>query len=391
MFDWKDIEHYEKRSSDDAYTRFTFPLNLAAAFERSTLSSGIFFQPPVQILGDKERFKYPPRTAQNDFIHQIVNTGASRVVGWRTLVGNDNIYNDEFSGAEALKRVAKEGTSGYFEGYILEPGGSPVDHYSLVVRNSTDVQHLPGKTYFVGSLEPSNYGSFLLRTLPKLLHLRNIIQPEDNLLLSTEYPWVQQFISLLGIKAKLVNMPRTAHQITLEQGYLVTSSYNEGFLSRDTLRSLKELIAPLPTGQVEKLWISRRFRAKQAPNYRPLMNEEELIDIAKAEGFTVVEMENLSVVEQISIMKGGKVIAGPSGSGLLNSIFAPAGTKVIELESFTWCIRQHGKVYSSCGHPYTEIFGEFDEEDKRDQVTRRWRVSAAILKNGLISSGTNLP
>lgn len=383
MFDWKDIEQYENRNTDEDYSRLSFDDGLAQAFQRETCATGLFFEQPLQVLGDTSRFKYPPRSAQRDFIHQVVDTGHSRVIGWRTLVNNHNVFNDEYSGAEALKRVRKEGTSGYFEGFILEQDVSVPDDHVLVIQNPMDTLHLPGQTYFVGSLEPSNYGSFLLRTLPKLLHIRDRVTEADTLLLSIEFPWVTQFISLLGLKAKVVNLPRRPLNLTLELGMLVTSSYNEGFLSRATLNSLRELIAPIPPGRLEKIWVSRRFRAKQAPNYRPLVNEDELIDIAQAHGFSVVEMENMSLVDQISIMKGAKVIAGPSGSGLLNSIFASEGTKVIELESFTWCIRQHGKVYSSCGHPYVEIFGDFDVEDQRDMVTRKWRVSSESFKKAL--------
>ncbi len=375
MFDWLDIEKYQKREDEEAYDRLNFPSNLLPAFQRQTQPSGCFFERPTLILGDENRFKYPPRTAQQDYIHQIVDVGSSCVAGWRTLVNAKNFFNDEFSGAEALKRIATEGTSGYFEGFMLEPVGEPVENYNVVIQKTESSIHLPGKTYFVGSLEPSNYGSFLLRTLPKLLHIRNTITAEDNLLLSTDHAWVAQFINLLGIKANIVNLPRSPLKITLEHGLLVTSSYNEGFISRASLAALRELIEPIPAGESDKVWVSRRFRAKQAPNYRPLMNEDELIELAKSKDFTIVEMENLSLIEQISVMKGAKTIAGPSGSGLLNSIFAPAGTKVIELESFTWCIRQHGRVYSSCGHPYVEVFGEFDNTDLRDKVTRRWKVA----------------
>ena len=385
MFDWKDIEQFGQRTGDADYVRITIPQGTEPAFRRATEPSGHYFEQPVQVLGDATRFRYPPRTAQNDFIHQVVDVGPCRVVGWRTLATDTMVYNDEFSGSEAMKRVVQEGTSGYFEGFMLEPYGNPIQGHALYVLDAKETLHLAGNSYFVGSLEPSNYGSFLLRTLPKLLHIRHLIKPEDNLVLSTEYPWVGQFMSLLGIRAKVVNLPRKAVKITMDRGLLVTSSYNEGFLARATLTDLRTLIADVPAGQHKKVWVSRRFRAKQAPNYRPLTNEAELVELAKAHGFVEVEMENLSLSDQISVMKGARVIAGPSGSGLLNTIFAEAGAQIIELESFTHCIRQHGKVYSSCGHSYVEVFGEFDPEDKRDQVTKRWKISHLDLRSAVMT------
>lgn len=385
MIDWPDIENYTNGTRPDAFERLPLAENLPAVFKRKTQSHGRFFLPPSQIYGDVERFKYPPKTLQHEYIPEIFHVGQARVVGWRGLLSNGNLLTDEFSGQEAINKIKAENTAGYFEGFMLNELQEP-KRYELIVKKPGEALLVNGDTYFAGSLEPGNYGSFLLRTLPKLLSIRHQLTPHDNLLISTNQAWVAQFIDLLGIQAKLINLPRKATDIQLNNAYLVASTYHEGFLSTATLNELAEVTKHITPGRHKRVWVSRQYRNSLAPQYRPLTNEAELIQIARMHGFEVVEMEKLSVVEQIAIMKGAEVVCGPSGSGLLNSIFCKSGAKIIELESFTYCIRQHGRVYSSCGHEYVEVFGQFDESDERDRVTKKWSVNPTVFRDLLMES-----
>ncbi len=75
-----------------------------------------------------------------------------------------------------------------------------------------------------------------------------------------------------------------------------------------------------------RLWISRN-RAR----YRRLQNEDEILALLAREGFEKVELERLTFREQVEILSQANAVAGPHGAGMTNLLFAPHGTRVLEL------------------------------------------------------------
>lgn len=82
-----------------------------------------------------------------------------------------------------------------------------------------------------------------------------------------------------------------------------------------------------------------------------------------AAGFAVVHPETLPIAEQIALVRGASVLAGPSGSGLHLSAFARAGTRVLEVgdqRSETAPMSSQRMVDAACGH-LTAFVGYRDE------------------------------
>ena len=78
----------------------------------------------------------------------------------------------------------------------------------------------------------------------------------------------------------------------------------------------------------DKIYISRADTKK-----RQILNEKELCSILESDGFETVSLTGLSVLEQIHIFKGARVIVGAHGANLTNTIFCEPGTKIIEINS----------------------------------------------------------
>ncbi len=64
---------------------------------------------------------------------------------------------------------------------------------------------------------------------------------------------------------------------------------------------------------------------------RRLLNDAEIEDVARSEGFDIVAPERLSFTDQVTLFAEAGIIAGPHGAGLFNAIFAAAGARVIEM------------------------------------------------------------
>jgi hypothetical protein len=68
---------------------------------------------------------------------------------------------------------------------------------------------------------------------------------------------------------------------------------------------------------------------------------------------------------------------------MLNSVFAEAGTKVVDIETFTVTVRQHANLYSCSSKEYAFVFGQVDEGDDRPLFLRRWHLSTELLREAL--------
>jgi len=97
-----------------------------------------------------------------------------------------------------------------------------------------------------------------------------------------------------------------------------------------------------PSDPNEYFYISRENAI-----YRRVINEDEILDRLSAYGFKKVNLESMTVAEQIQLFSRAKVIIAPHGAGLVNLVFCKPGTKVIELftpnymPSYYWMISNH--------------------------------------------------
>ena len=69
---------------------------------------------------------------------------------------------------------------------------------------------------------------------------------------------------------------------------------------------------------------------KNAP-YRKIINESDLIDELQSKNFKIIDLETLSIVEQIDVFSSAEIIVSPTSSALANIVFCNKGTKVFEI------------------------------------------------------------
>ena len=133
----------------------------------------------------------------------------------------------------------------------------------------------------------------------------------------------------------------------------------------------------------ETVYVSRSLSRLRAPRYRQLQNELDIEQQARQRGCAVVYPEILPLANQIDLFGRAHRIVGPSGSGMLNAMFAPEGARVLDFELFHVTVRQHAKIYSSTGKVYGFCFGTFDSRDQRENTIRDWSVAPQVIGAGL--------
>src|SRR3546814_13955182 len=97
---------------------------------------------------------------------------------------------------------------------------------------------------------------------------------------------------------------------------------------RDWLRShFLPKAAALPEGcEGGRYYITRRDGIG-----RSVVNEDEMIALAEARGFRVMEWSSYSLAEQIALARHASMIICYHGSGLTNMVFTSPGCRLLEI------------------------------------------------------------
>lgn len=204
-----------------------------------------------------------------------------------------------------------------------------------------------------------NYAHWLTETLPKLLFV-DAIEEFDGLPLLVDgwiHPTFRTTIDLLSKKKRtIINVERW--EAVLVSSVIEVSppayvppefrSYVGGvgipvpspryfpfsLKALEMLRSAAWGVAASasPTNGSRKLYILRP--PESVGNQRFISNIEDVERLILANGFEPIDPAKLSIAEQIAVFRDARCIISPVGAALANTIFTPAGCKVIALAPY---------------------------------------------------------
>jgi len=129
--------------------------------------------------------------------------------------------------------------------------------------------------------------------------------------------------------------------------YNFNNSQIPQFLNREL--SIKLLNKKLSYSESEdelKIYVSR-----QNTKFRNIVNEEDIIEILKSQGFKIINTNNMSIFEQIELFSKASVVVASTGSSLTNIIFCKKGTKIFEIKpvyQFKYENRLQNRFLSIC-------------------------------------------
>lgn len=240
---------------------------------------------------------------------------------------------------------------------------------------------LPGRSIFIPNLEPGNFGSFLIRVLPAMEFAAMTSYTFCRIIVADRTPWLMEVLDAFGWSNVPVFRADEVAGVSFEELLFPCAYAQEGLWNPYLFRSLQARLhkwasKDLPASLSSKIFVSRALGHRARPQYRPLLNEDELIQIAQNQNFTVLYPETLSFRTQINFFAHASQVAGASGSGMLNAMFAMSPARVCDLESLHSTVRQHAKLYDSTGKIYSFCFGKHSPHDQTlPRFRRAWSVS----------------
>lgn len=111
-------------------------------------------------------------------------------------------------------------------------------------------------------------------------------------------------------------------------------------------------------GVPEGIKPTRRLYISRAKDKRRLLNEDALWPLWKERGFESIFCQDMTTRDKVRLFAEAEVVAGPHGSGFINCIFSPPGTKLIELHNPYWWDASTPHYNQLLGHEYWYGFGE---------------------------------
>lgn len=183
------------------------------------------------------------------------------------------------------------------------------------------------EAFLVDNEYADEYGHLLVETLSKLWPLlEGLVAKNTPILTSASASGLfPKFLALLGLQDHpLIHIDepvRVRRLLLSSQAYVL----DKGFTPK-ALGIYSRIRSSIPSGDSPgRIYLSRRnFPTKVG---RKLLNEPEFGDVMESYGFTTVFPERLTLADQLLIYRNAKVIAGESGTAMLNRVFTEPETQ----------------------------------------------------------------
>lgn len=305
------------------------------------------------------------------------------VVGFRTVLSENGLFFNDDSIRGGLQEQEFINQFAVADSSNEETGLEQIDDdgdFRFNIRSRTRKQ-IEGTTVVLSSAEPSNYGSWIFRVLPKFQTLRWAAPKEPlRYLVWCEIPTFREYLELLNVpEDQIIHHDPTNCIYEFERAVIPSMRNNQAFLDPESLALFAAMRNKLgrPQRPGMRIYVSRVTQSKRGHS-RAMLNELELIERLVKMDFRIIDPEALSVAEQISIFSSAEMVVGPSGSGMFNVVYCHPGTKVLDIESEPHWIHAHRSLLASCGLRYGIFVGAAINQDS-DQHHKPWRGNIDAL------------
>jgi hypothetical protein len=220
--------------------------------------------------------------------------------------------------------------------------------------------------------EPSNYGSWLYRILPKLASLE---ADERALFVYCRSEWQRDFLRFFAPGRRIIEH-KPALGYRLADAHVATMRNRYVYFDSRTREYYAEAADRVPgKSPLKKIYLSRLGQ-----RIRPMTNEAEVEGLLRENGFAVVKPELLSLEDRIRVIRDAEEIVCPGGSGLFNLVFSGNARRVIDIEpSRTW-VYAHHNLMRSLGLQHSILFGK---QEAALGAHSPWMVDAGQLRLAL--------
>lgn len=248
-----------------------------------------------------------------------------------------------------------------------------------------EVPYIDGTAVFIFKSGKDNYGHILVEMLPKIEAVASscdgvltFIMPR---LSKPLRKMVTDFIDILYPGKFAIHEMEGPHLKVQNLIYPGPVSKHNRRKSPTLLAMRDRLMQALPADgeSPRKLYVSRRKCSN-----RQMLNEARVEEMLQARGYTVAYPEEKSFLEQAMLFRNAEVIVGPLGAAMTNIIFAPSGSRVIELDPGLYDVFFHD-IASLNKQKFMVVFGRKLVQMKKSMLHQSYVFPEDILQEALCS------
>ena len=199
------------------------------------------------------------------------------------------------------------------------------DFYKNFIDKKNDFKRITN-SYVLGTSPADNYYSNLIHFLPRIffnndkkinlvIH-RNLSNKFRNLIIS--------LCQIRGIKVKFNY---------IDDGFYIfkNCSIPQFFEIKKSINILKFFIDKILLNIKPPEFGTKIYIRRDDVNYRKILNEADLIEKLRENGFEIINPHHFEILAQMKIFSNAEIVISPYGSNLSNIIFCNKRTKVIEI------------------------------------------------------------
>jgi hypothetical protein len=176
------------------------------------------------------------------------------------------------------------------------------------------------------------YYHWIIEILPRLWMVKDYL-PEMQFALPDyfleRWPFVQQFLDLLGIKKLLVLDNK--HKYLIRHMVMPTRPGDPFYRQHIPLVNGVQWLKQEALKKAHLFLGKRIYISRQKARYRKVVNEEDILPVLHKYGFNVINLEDYNLPDQISLLSKAEIVMSIHGAGLGNMVFMPPGSKLVEI------------------------------------------------------------
>lgn len=229
------------------------------------------------------------------------------------------------------------------------------------------VREIDEPVFFFGTTKDANYSHFVWDSLPQLWYLAQLNDPKIKLLIEDDLPpYKIDFLGALGFDRNRVITRKRDEHILCKKIYIGSAlAINNRWIFSQGLDVLKQLRTD---GEVPKrrIFLDRNDDRREV---RRILNEEELWEVCRQQGFERHTPGRMSLVEKQKLFGEAEIIVGQYGGGMQNHFLCQPKAKLIVLQSESFQREIFDYTSDMLGLNLISVFGATDRSNPNRRVT----------------------
>jgi hypothetical protein len=199
-----------------------------------------------------------------------------------------------------------------------------------------------------------NYYHVMMEELPRALVALSLV-PDACLVVSPEGPAFLQSIAERVLETHpRCTLRRLSRKSRMERLLLVPAHEHSGFTRSEQIAKVRGLFpGNMDAPADKKLYLSRRWASDRA-----VSNEDEIERLFRQNGFEIVYLERVALVDQWKLLNSARMVTGFSGAGMTNVMFCRPGTRICCIFRPGDFIDCFARISVQSGHRYSYVMGQ---------------------------------